>query len=174
MYILSFLCSFVSRYAMHYNFIYRCMYMYMYIFICECSIHFVGEYVVLCYVVQDKDIRIILAYMYEDKARETVCQVWCTCVHVQYNVHMYICTYMYLVTCLICTCTLYSVDHLYIMLHPSSPLPSSSLPNLSQAIHKNLTSENHLWIFPAWFRTDWWNQNITFQNKEESCTPEMV
>ena len=30
-------------------------------------------------ILQEKDIRIILAYMYEDKARDTLCQVCYTC-----------------------------------------------------------------------------------------------
>jgi gamma-aminobutyric acid type B receptor len=64
---------------------------------------------------QDKDIRIILAYMYEDKALNTTCQ----------------------------------------------------------AIHLNLTTENHLWIFPAWYPTDWWNQTVYIKNRDP-CTPDMM
>lgn len=43
---------------------------------------------VYMYVMQDKDIRIIMAYMYEDKARQTICQVQYTCT--QCTMYMYI------------------------------------------------------------------------------------
>ena len=42
-----------------------------------------------------------------------------------------------------------------------------------QAIHLNLTTDNHLWIFPAWYPTNWWSQTVTIKNGEV-CTPEMV
>ena len=43
----------------------------------------------------------------------------------------------------------------------------------AQAIHLNLTTENHLWMFPGWFPPNWWNATIELKNKEP-CTPDMA
>ena len=43
----------------------------------------------------------------------------------------------------------------------------------------NLTTANHLWMFPAWFEAGWWN--VSYPNKEDNntdstynCTREQV
>lgn len=53
--------------------------------------------------IKEKDIRIIMGYMYEDKARPTICK----------------------------------------------------------ASRMELTTENHVWMFPAWYESEWWLQNDT-------------
>ena len=39
-----------------------------------------------------------------------------------------------------------------------------------QAYHMNLTTENHLWMFPAWYNAGWWNTSVDGKN----CTREQV
>ena len=68
---------------------------------CTCNTTCMYMYIMYMYVfvmLQDKDIRIILAYMYEDKARYTVCQVHILphSVHVLASIYIYMCMYMYM------------------------------------------------------------------------------
>ena len=45
-----------------------------------------------------------------------------------------------------------------------------------QAYHMNLTTPNHLWMFPAWFTEGWWNDTDGYEdpNNMYRCTRDQV
>ena len=65
------------------------------------------------------------------------------------------------------SCTVHSVVH---VLHVCLDLWCVSV----QAYNMGLTTENHLWMFPAWYNAGWWNTSVDGTTSEKNCTREQV
>ena len=65
------------------------------------------------------------------------------------------------------SCTVHSVVH---VLHVCLDLWCVSV----QAHNMGLTTENHLWMFPAWYNAGWWNTSVDGTTSEKNCTREEV
>ena len=82
---------------------------------------------------------------YEDKARITVCTVsWLQSI----GTHMYMNVPVW---------------------NTHSAATEIKANTFLQAIHQNLTSDNHVWIFPAWYTSDWYN-TTKYPNEKVNCT----
>ena len=44
----------------------------------------------------------------------------------------------------------------------------------AQAYKMDLTTENHVWMFPAWYRPDWYKKPYVLPNGTLLCTEEEV
>ena len=43
-----------------------------------------------------------------------------------------------------------------------------------QAYQMGLTTENHVWMFPAWYRPDWYQEDYKLPNGTLLCTKDQV
>ena len=43
-----------------------------------------------------------------------------------------------------------------------------------QAYRMGLTTENHVWMFPAWYRPDWYKSDYKLPNETVLCTKDEV
>ena len=84
------------------------------------------------------------------------------------------CMYSILVQCCI-NLELANLCFLCVHVYTCDPVPGLliSVCMFVQAIHLNLTTENHLWMFPAWFPPNWWNHTVDLKN-DVSCTPDQA